>query len=196
MDTVVDATTGFILMALLPLVVLVVLYATDRDRDEALWWIAAAFAVSWLADVVADMMAVDDRWAVTLVYPVLQTTLIGAALLLDRRNTVALLIGLSVVALIAVVSHGSNKPDLLVHSSASLPVVAIAWHRWELPVSLRIALVIYFGLGWLAWVVHVEHIHESWSMWAYQLTRLAGLLAYAWATIRAGPQLRLVRRAA
>jgi hypothetical protein len=195
MDPLFDVVTVTILMGLLPLAVLVALYANDRDRDAALWWIAGAFAISWLADVVADMMPVEDRWTVGLVYPIVQTTLIAATLLLDRRHAVALLAALTAMGIVTVAWHGASGPDVLLRSVASLSVVVIAWRRWELPLPLRIALVMYFGLGWLAWLAYAARPGVA-TWYGYQASRLAGLLAYGWATIRAGPQLRLVRRAA
>ncbi len=195
MAPVVDVVTLAILIGLLPLAVLAVLYTLDRDRDEALWWIAGAFAVSWLADVVADMLPIDDRWPVTRVYPVMQSTLIAAALALDRRRAVDVLIGLVSVAMIVIVWRGSQGPDVVVHSTASLAVIAIVWTRRELPFPLRASLFVYFGLGLGAWLVYAASPSVN-AWYGYQLARLAGLLLFSWASIEAGPQLRVVRRAA
>ncbi len=185
-----DATTVTIIMALLPAAFLGGLHVRHHRRDEAWWWLAGAFAVSWIADVVAEQLPVADRWAVTLVYPVIQSTFIGAVLL-PRRSALSLLFVLAATACLAAVYRGVRGPDIVLHSFASLSIAGLAAAGWELPVRLRIALLVYFGLGWLAWIIHAQYLVHA-TMYGYQSTRLAGLVLFCWALLVTGPKLRVI----
>ncbi len=172
-------------MALLPLACLAV---AGRRCDSAYWWIAFAFSFSWLADTAAHWV---NPWAVTLVYPITQSTIILAALL-PRQDTIRWLAGFAVVAGAAIVLKGTKGPDVLLHSVASVSVVWAVWRESALPANLRLALVVYFGVGLLAWLIHVQWlVVETW--WPYQGSRLAGLLLFCYAAWRCTPTLKLAR---
>ncbi len=177
-------------IALLPIAFVGALHIRHKPRDAAWWWIAAAFAVSWLADLVAEFMPVSDRWAVTLVYPVTQSALVGAVLL-PRRSAMSLVAVLTAIALVAAICRGVTGPDVVLHSFASFSVAGIALAGWELPVRLRAALLVYFGLGCVAWLIHAQWLVVP-TWYNYQLTRLAGLVAFCWAAFHPSPQLRLI----
>jgi hypothetical protein len=188
-----DVVTVAIAMGLLPLAFLGVLRARGQRRDVAWLWLAIAFAVSWLADVIADVLPVADRWIVSLVYPVSQTALV-AAVLMTRRHAVILLGVLVLAGCAAVLFNGVTGPDIVLRSVAWLSIVAIVIDRHELPTRLQWCLFVYFGIGWFAWLVHAQWlIVPTW--YAYQTVRLAGLLLFCFAAMKPGPSLRLVRAA-
>ena len=197
-----DAAALSIAMGLLPLAFLGVLRARGQRRDVAWLWLAIAFAVSWLADVVSSALAAPDRWIVSLVYPIAQAAIVGRVLL-TRRRAIALLGLLVLTGCVAVLWRGVEGPDAVLRSIAWLSVVAIVADRPELPARLQWCLFVYFGVGWLSWIAHVEWIHEhphahgiAPTWYAYQGVRLAGLLLFCWAAMKPGPSLRLVRACA
>lgn len=172
-------------MALLPLACLSVV---GRRCDSAYWWIAGGFAVSWFADTAAHWV---NPWAVTLVYPITQTTVIAAALL-SRQATIKVLCGLCALAGLSIVLRGIYGPDVLLYAAASVPLVWIAWTEKALPARLRASLLVYFGVGLLTWLIHVQWlVVETW--WPYQGSRLAGLLLFCYAAWRCTPTLKLAR---
>jgi hypothetical protein len=77
---------------------------------------------------------------------------------------------------------------VILHSAASLAVVAIVIDRRELPALLRASLLIYFGLGLVAWLVHVYWLVVA-TWYAYQAVRLAGLVTFSLACLKPGPRL-------
>jgi hypothetical protein len=184
----VDAVTVSQGMALLPLAWLATGEAWGQRRIASLWWIAVAFGVSWVTDSVAGMLEPADRWAPTLIYPIVQTGLIAAALILQRRIAVLLMLDLGAIALTAIVWRGLHAPDVILHSAASLAVIAIVIDRRELPALLRASLLIYFGLGLVAWLVHVYWLVVA-TWYAYQAVRLAGLVTFSIACLKPGPRL-------
>jgi hypothetical protein len=177
-------------MALLPLAWLVSLAVTGRRRDAAWWWLAGAFAVSWLADTAADLLPRNAGWVPSLIYPVAQTTIV-AAVLLPRRSAWWLLSALVAVGLAAAVHVSAQGPDILLRSVADLIVVAILAVRPELPNPLRLGLFIYFGLGWIAWMLHAERLSLA-TWYPYQVCRLAGLILVSLAATHPTANLRVM----
>jgi hypothetical protein len=178
-------------MALLPLVMLAGLFAGGQTRDATWWWLASAFAVSWLADTAAHWV---NPWAVGVVYPIAQAVIV-AVVLTDRERAAELLGVLLAVGLSAVVLAGVDTPDIAVRSFAWLPLVWIAWRMRRLPARLRACLIVYFGLGWVAWLVHVRWLVVA-TWYPYQGMRLVGLLLFCWAAYAATPNPRLVPKPA
>jgi hypothetical protein len=187
----VDVVTVAIVMGLLPLAFLGFLRVRGQRRDAAWVWLAGAFAVSWIADVIAGYLPVPDRWVVSLVYPVTQTSLV-AAVLLPRRRAIILTVVLAVTGCIAALWHGVEGPDIVLRTVAWLAIIGILADRSELPLRLSWALFVYFGLGWIAWLVHAELLVVP-SWYAYQSVRLVGLLLFCWAAMKPGPDLKLSR---
>lgn len=185
-----DTETVAIAMALLPAVTLGGLRLAGRRRDARHWRIAVAFGISWLADIIALGFPPEDRWAVTLVYPVTQTVLIVAAFY-PPRVTMLVLVDLCAVALIAVVARGFHTPDVLLHSAASLAVVLVALDQRETSsLVLRASLFLYFGLGLVAWLAHASWVHShpdahgaAPTWYVYQGFRLAGLALFSWSCV-------------
>jgi hypothetical protein len=176
-------------MALLPLVWLSILSFRGRHQDAAYWWIAAAFAVSWLADTAAHF---TNPWAVSLVYPVTQTAVIGAVLL-PRRSVLTLILILVASALVTVMLRGDQVPgpDVFFHTIAWGAVCWLVADKWYTG-RIRTCLLVYFGLGWVGWMIHTEWlIVPTWFV--FQSARLAGLCIFCWAAMQTGPNLRVSR---
>lgn len=169
------------LMGILPLLWLAVV----RCKEPAFWWLAVAFGISFLADSAAHWVA---PWIISAVYPVSQAALI-CAVFLPRQDAYTMLGLLLVVGLSSLWFTHASGPDLLLHTTAA---VAVCWIVAPLPAlgMLRTALLIYFGLGLLAWYGYVWQ--PSWASWAiYQACRLVGILAFCRATLKPQPILRL-----
>ncbi len=130
-------------------------------RDASRWWVASAFAVSFVADLVSFFLAPADRWMVSVVFPVSQAAMLGAVLL-TRKGADFFLAVLLLVAVGAVFWHGATGPDVLLRTVASGGVVGIVVGRWDLG-HLRTGLLIYFGLGLLAWYGYA--LWPGWSSW-------------------------------
>lgn len=187
-----DIVTVAIAMGLLPLAFLGLLRARGQRRDAEWTWLSTAFAVSWLADVVADVLPVRERWIPSLVYPISQTAIIGAVFLPRRRAT--LLLGILVLTgCVTAIWHGVTGPDVVLRTVAWLVIVAIVADRPELPGRLQACLFVYFGAGWVLWLVHAEALVVA-TWYSYQSVRLSGLLLFCWAASSPGPRLRLVQR--
>lgn len=165
-------------MALIPLVWCL----ARKERRAEWWWIAAAFGISWVADTLAHFL---DPWLVSAVYPVSQAAIIGAVLL-SRDDAKVFLVALVAVALF---SLRFPRPDLILHTVAWLSIVGVVW---SLPIGrLRIALLVAFGLGWVAWLSFV--LSPTWATWgAYQSVRALGLGMFCWASVKPHPMLRAV----
>lgn len=163
-------------MALLPLSALTAMRLRFVRRDAAWWWLAAAFAVSWLADTAAHVLPSSAGWVPSVVYPVVQAGLV-AAVLMPRVIAWLVLGGLMGIALVAAVRVSASGPDVVLRSAADLTIVAIAIVRVALPVALRASLLVTFGFGWLAWLAFSRHpALPAWYL--YQCCRLAGLVLF------------------
>lgn len=159
-------------VGLVPLVWLGLLTAAGQSRGAAWWWLAGAFAVSWIADTAAHWV---DPARVSLVYPVTQTALVGAVLL-ERRAAGLLTALLVTVGLVAAWMGGL---DVLLRTVAWGAIVGIVWDRPALG-RLRTALLTSFGLGLACWWAYA--LSPGWMTWgALQGVRALGLLLFCWA---------------
>lgn len=175
-------------IALAPLLFLAGLHVTGRHRGAAWWWLAGAFLVSWVADSAVDLGV--DWWLVSVVYPVSQAAIVGAVLL-DRSDAIRLALVLSVVGMVSVLWRGVSGPDVLLRTVAWGAVVGVAW-QYRAIGRTRLALLVYFGVGLVAWYVYV--FAPSWWTWGgYQAVRALGIGAFCWASLSVTPQLRAVR---
>lgn len=161
--------------------------AFQRDRrDAAWWWLALAFAVSFLADTLAHGLNAE---VVGNVYPVLQSAMIGL-ILLDRRDAVTFAVVLGSVATVAMLAENPAGIDLFLATVAWGAVTVFAWQRPMLGL-LRWCLVVTFGGGLLAWFGYA--MEPGWTTWGlYQLTRVAGTALFCAAALHPSPTLRLV----
>lgn len=175
-------------MAFLPLFWLAGLRVRGNHRDIGWWFLALAFAVSWVADSAVDLGAAP--WLVSTAYPVSQAALVGAVLL-DRKDALVLSISLSVVGLLAVSWHRLTGPDLLLSTVASLSVAGIAFEYTALG-RLRWCLLVSFGATWACWMAYAATPGYP-TYLAYHAMRLLGLVLFCWATLETGPRLTLAR---
>lgn len=174
-------------MALIPLAYLLWRVVRRRHVGVAWWWLASAFAISWLADTAADILPRSAGWVPSLVYPVAQTAIIGRVLL-SRRAALALILGLTTLAVIAVLSRGADGPDLMLRATAWLLIVAMVGLLRGLPLRLQACFLVYFGLGLALWMVHLRWLIVA-TWYPYQAARAAGLLLFCWAaTVNDGPR--------
>lgn len=162
-------------MALLPWLALVWV----RPKEPAIWWLAGVFLVAWLADW-------GGHWNPTLmsaVYPLSQAGLVAAVLL--PRPRAWLLVGLLTAFALACALIG--QPNLF-RIAAWGSVTTILWFAPPLA-GLRWPLLLYFGLGLVAWLAFVAGLPNSWLV--YQAVRLVGLLGFSFAVLWPRPVLRV-----
>jgi len=162
-------------MALLPALAL----AWRRPRESALWWLAGVFVVAWLADW-GKHVGVDPLLT-SWVYPISQAGIV-LAVLLPRRLALMAFGAVMVLGVLALLWEGERGPDLLLRAGAWGAIVATVWTRADLGL-FRTALLVYFGLGLLAWGAYTTV--PGWSTWGvYQIVRLAGILLFCVAVKR------------
>jgi len=176
-------------LGIVPLLWLLWLKFRLEHRDAALWWLAAAFAVSFLADSLAHLLNVN---VAINTYPLMQAALIGLVLL-DRAEALKLFGVLTAVALAVPVIQRPDEIEHFLSTVASLSVAGIAFRYRSLPARLRLSLLVTFGLGWVAWDLWYAFA-PGWGSWlGYQGTRLVGTLLFCWAALRPGPSLGVAR---
>lgn len=167
-------------MALIPVVWL----TAQRETRRAWWWLAAAFGISWLADWLGHWV---NPWTVGMIYPVSQAAIIGAVLL-NRDAARVFVLTLAGIAAVAVLAGGAQGPDWLLRSASWGSVAVIAWNRPALGI-LRLALLVSFGLGLVAWIGY--SVSPGWETWGvYQTLRAVGLILFCWAAV-SHPKLRI-----
>ena len=188
-------------LGLLPLAWLSVRKVVGLDY----WLIATALGISFLADIGA--LALPER-ITSFAYPLGQCGLIGVTLLAPRQG---LIYGLLLMAM-AVVSLRINPAevpafDVMFRTFAFGSITLIASQMPNLG-GLRNALLLYFGLGlvaWLAWAFwHNPTDHSARINWALylidQTTRAVGIGWFCWAATHQTPKLVILlggdRRAA
>lgn len=158
-------------IALLPLATLAILHWRGQSRDAGYWWVAVAFAVSYLADAAALLFGPD---AVSVAYPVAQAAILGAILLCHRsvHSFVRLMAGVAILVLMC-----TTPNSFTLRAVAFGVITAAAYTRRDLG-DLSIALVVYFGLGLLSWMVFTAFQPlQLWQLWMqYQGIRLLGIL--------------------
>ncbi len=128
-------------MALVPLVWLTL----RRERRGFWWWLAAAFAVSWIPDTLADMGV--SPWWMSAVYPISQAGLF--VIILAPIPAATFWMGLLMMTGIgAILWEGASGPTLMLRAIAAAAVLSSAWPHQE----IRSVALIAYGLGFLAWV--------------------------------------------
>lgn len=159
-------------------------------RDAAFWWVAGGYFVSFLADTASHW---TGHPLVSSTYPLLQAGLIAAAVFPPEDDWLYVWT-LAGAGLASVWLTGVTGLEILLHTVAWLPLASAALSRRGVP--FRPALLLSFGLGWVAWLAYTGW--PGWSTWIlFQLTRVAGTTAFCVAAARAArPHLILLRRAA
>lgn len=171
-------------MALLPVLVLLSLHQSGAKRDVAYWWIAGAFAVSWVADALAHVV---DPHVTTLCYPIVQSAIIGAVLLRQREGRqfvyVSVLCGL--FAIVFLPSY-----DVLLRTVAWSAVTVMAMQARRQIGLTSLALTTSFGVGLVSWYLY--NLTPSFETWAvYQAVRALGLFIFCAACCARVPVLRV-----
>jgi hypothetical protein len=168
-------------MALIPALALAVHH--ERRRD---WWLLAlAFGISWVADTVA--LASGHPWPGSALYPLAQTGVI-AFVFLRPLETAAFVGILAVVTAGAILTQGWATSTLVVRTIAWGAIVSMVWRPRV--GRLREALLVYFGLGWAAWILY--SLSPGWPSWGvYQALRAVGIGLFCWAAWKPSQSLRL-----
>lgn len=179
------------LLGAIPVLWLAGLRLRGRSVDVAYWWLASAFAVSFVADSVARFLTADPRWLVSLVYPVSQAALVGVVFL-ARVEAAQFVVALVIVAIVDLLWHGAAPVPLLLPTVAWLGASSLVVDRWALG-TLRTALLVSFGLGTLTWWGYAGW--PGWTSWLlYQGVRALGVALFCIAASNPVPRLRLARR--
>lgn len=128
-----------------------------------------------------------------LVYPVSQAAIVGAVFL-KRRDAIELVIALVVIGSIDALWLQAAGPDIMLRTAAWLSIVGIVYPLWQLG-RLRTALLVSFGLGWVAWLLYA--VRPGWVGYLlYQSVRLLGIAWFCWAATDPRPHFRLDKKTA
>lgn len=162
-------------VALAPLVAVVL-----RRRNRWAHWLAVAFAVSWIADMIAEFLPPEQRWAVSATYPVTQAGLLYACLT-TREQALGLLVVTTVIAFVTALTWATIGPDAALRLVIAVILVWLVQRRWDLG-WIRTGLLIYFGAGALCWVwlPFVPRDVLVWPWLGYQGCRMLGLACVTW----------------
>jgi hypothetical protein len=144
-----------------------------RERRVLWWWIAGAFAISWLAD--AATLVGYPTWVPASIYPVGQAGLLAVVLAQRPAPWLGLLM---VAGIVGVYWEGVTGPTLILDTIAAGVVVRVAWSLTYVP--LRLTLLMAFWVGGIAWIGYV--LWPGWTSWGlYQGIRAASLGMFCWA---------------
>lgn len=145
-------------MALVPVLVAGWMWLHDRPVDR----VVLVFLVAWLADWVTHWGA---QWMVAALYPAVQALVVVRGW---RWGMVVMMASGSSLA------FGGSGPELFART--------VAWGS-ILAHDRRRSLLVYFGLGLLAWAWYA--VVPGWSSWsAYQAIRAVGIGMYTVTMIR------------
>lgn len=162
-------------IGVVPLAHVVGIRGMGRPVDAASWWLATAFAVSFVADIVGLM---GYGAFVSQVYLVTQAALFAAVLIPSRPVVEWAVWLLLFTASLSVVARQGEGLDVLLHVVAFGSVSGLAWMLgagW-----LRVVLGVGFALLALAWCGYAYA--PSYVTWgAYHAVRLAVALGFCWA---------------
>lgn len=159
-----------LILGLVPLIWLVAQVWWRGEHPYAEWWLlACAYGVSWLADTAAQY--VGHALAAN-AYPLLQCGMLVAILVREKRQALTVIGTFALVGMLSVVAFGP-KNHVALHTVAWLTVAGLAWQQRGLG-PVRWALVMTFGVGWLAWM-GFQLNPVSFAPWiGYQVVRAVG----------------------
>lgn len=169
---------------LAPLGWLLALHVAGRTRTVSVWWLASGFAVSWVADSIVLALPRDHPagWMISAIYPATQASIMGAAIIYRRERAVLFAILAHAAACASILLHGVEGPEYASRILAWGTIAVVAWNFWQLG-TLRLALLVYFGAGLLAWIVHTEWLIVA-TWYPYQLARVVGIALFCLAAAR------------
>lgn len=143
-----------------------------RAIDRRWLWLAAAFAVSWLADWLSHFLLTP---LVGPLYISVQSGIIVWTLAPPATAARFSVVLLGAVAM-AMLSLVPTDPDILVHTIGWLGLLAVLTSVPLAP-RLRWVLSLAFGLGWVAWLGYV--LRPGWPSWLiYQGVRAASIAMF------------------
>ncbi len=182
-------------MGLLPFAWMLGLRSRGVLRGRAWWVMSFALGVSWVADWIPHLAS---PWLASVVFPVSQASGI-ALVLLDRDDAMTFTMALMAAGIASVTFFGVDGPDVLLSTVAMLGVAGIAL-KYRAIGRVRLALLVYFGGGQLAWLAlsaWILHCHKIPSCLAsptgmefgyqYQTMRAVGILVFCWAALSPKP---------
>ena len=159
-------------LGLVPIVAVAVQWLRGVKLDPAAFWMALAFAVSFVAD------CFPHRYA-SQVYPVTQAAIFAAVLLPSHKGVERLVALILCAAAISILARNAAGLDVMLHVISWGAISALAWMQMPNGV-LRTCLTLGFGLGAIAWVGFVAYPTFGW--WgAYQVTRLIAVGGFVYA---------------
>ncbi len=159
-------------LGLVPVTWLAFRYWRGAVVSVAAWTIAVAFWVSFLADM-AVRAHHDWQWVVSPVYLVSQGTLMAGALLAWPTVLALVLPTLVAAGIVAMLAHGAEGPDILLHTVAFGTIAGLALQRTR----YRSALLVGFGVGLVAWWAYCAS--PSMATWAaYQSCRALAVVLF------------------
>jgi hypothetical protein len=160
---------AFTVLGLIPLLWLAVRRKPGDPWNAAWWWMASGFGVSTLADLAG---AAGYGYAASQVYPVSQAALVSRPMLTQRWwvGYVALLLA---AASASVVWRDGLGMDVALRVVAFGGVAVMGW-RLAVERTLETALLVYFGLGLLAWLAYLA-MPGWWTYLGMQGTRVVGI---------------------
>ena len=165
------------LVGIIPLAWLVAITLAGKARGAMWWWIAVGYGVSYLADSIAHAHPhLADVMGNT--YPIMQAALIVGALVSAKEA--ALVLGALVWAGLLAIVWASNV-DVLLNTVACGTIAGVALIR-PVPPKLRLALVVSFGVGLVAYWAYAAD--QSWTNYRiYQSERAIGTGLFCWAAL-------------
>ncbi len=128
-----------------PLLALCVAHLTGRRFDGAVWIIAWAIFVSFVANVVGFYYR-DLTWQMTHYYPALQISLVVVALSSRRAFQVWAVSYVVMLAALSVSQIQPDSPEVVVRVGAATVVCLLADQNLSVG-KIQTALLIYFGVG-------------------------------------------------
>lgn len=177
------------LTGIVPLLWLVVLHLAGKQRGREWWWLAVALSISWVADTLAHWF---NPTLVGNLYPVTQAAIIGATLLLHRREAVALVLLLGFVGVCSMLVQDPRIDADMILSTAANGSAAVLAYEFRGPARLRAALLMLFGLGGVAWIAFI--VEPIWATYlVYQSCRAAGTVWFCVAALSPYPAFNLMR---
>lgn len=160
-------------LGLVPALTLLTLRRAGRVVPSAWWWMAWAFAVSFVADAASLVLT---HPLVSQTYPVTQAALF-LLILLPQAEAVAVIGGLLAVAAGSLWLRQGEGLDFPLHAVAWGSIAVAAWHVLR-PGWLRAALGMGFAALVVAWAGYVA-VPGWWTWGGFQMVRAMQAAAFA-----------------
>ena len=179
-------------VVLVPLVVLLV--SLRAGHGVRAWLLAGALSVSWIMDSVNIAFLSNGLFVLIAQYGKPITIALALGAVVEEPKVLARL-SLGLMALVAASAiQGMNTVEIVVPVLGGLAITLFAWKSQA--GLYRVGTSVYFGAGAIAWVAWSLAASEPTRMafvtwFAYQGTRLAGILLITAAMVQKARQPRL-----